>query len=146
MPALTRAVPERYSRRHAATRVPAVLRILDGPGCSFSGVAEFGLFGFGISDRARLALAVFLERSRAAGRVRGRFSPWLLKIGRIVDHRSQVALICAAEIVVVLIFGIAAVQNRGPKILRPQPAGARNRCNPRITQPDCRKRPRIIRM
>src|SRR6202022_606416 len=99
----------------------------------FACIAEFGLVGFGIGGRGRFAFAIFLERSRAPRRIGEGFRSRLLKVRRIVDHRREVTLGSATEIVVRLVFVIAVVHNRGPKILWPETAGSGNRRNPWIT-------------
>ena len=58
------------------------------------------------------------------GGIGRRFGARLHEVGRIVDHRGEVALGGAAEIVVWLVFDIGGVVDRRPEILRPQAARA----------------------
>src|SRR5205823_699672 len=145
-PAPTHEVPERYNRRPALVGCPAALRNFDARSWSSACIAEFGSFGFGIGRSGRFAFAILLEPGGAPRRVGGGLRSGLLEVRWIVDHRRKVALVRATDIVVRLVFVIATVQNRGPKVLWPQTAGPRHGRNPRIAEPDRRERSRIVRM
>lgn len=81
----------------------------------------------------------------AAGYRRG-FRSRLHEVRRIVDHRGKIALVRAAEIVILPVFAIAGVVDRRTEILRPQTAGAGNRRNPWIAQPDRRQCSDVVGM
>ena len=109
-----------------------------GRGCSFTCVAEFGLFGFGIGGRGRARPCDTSRMHRSPNRIGGRFGPRLHEIRRIVDHGREIALGGATEIVVRLVFVVAAVQDRWTEIFRPQSARAGDRRDLWIAQPDGR--------
>src|ERR1700676_1611122 len=99
-------------------------------------MAEFGLFGIGIGGRGRDTLAILLEGLRATYGIGCGFRARLHEIRWRVDHSRHVALIGAAEIVVLLVFEIALVVDRGSEIFGPQAAGPGNRRYFRIIEPD----------
>ena len=70
-----------------------------------------------------VALAILLERRVAPRRIGGRFGPRLFEVRRIVDHRGEVALGGAAEIVVGLVFVVAGVVRLGPRSSGHRPQG-----------------------
>ncbi len=64
----------------------------------------------------------------------------------VARYRRGIALVRAAEIIILFVFAVAGVVDRGPEILRPQAAGAGNRRNLWIAQPDRRQRSDVVRM
>ena len=84
-------------------------------------------------------LRYFSKADGATRRIGRRLGARLHEVGRIVDHRRQVALIGAAEIVVVLVLEVALVLDRRAEVVGPQPAGTGDRRDLRIVQPDRRQ-------
>ena len=100
-PAPRPAAPARYARPRGGDATSGcclgiLARVADHLPVSLS----LALSAFGIDGRGRVALAIFVEGGGAAGGIGRRFGARLHEVGRIVDHRGQVALIGAAEIVV----------------------------------------------
>src|SRR5579872_886095 len=102
-PAPRCAAPARYTGRRQALRHPR-RRACGGRTLSLADLAQLGLVGFGIGRGGRLTLAVLVESFGAACRVGWALRARLLEIGRIVDHRSHVVLVGAAEIVIGLVL------------------------------------------
>ena len=72
----------------------------------------------------RLALTVLLEAFAAPLGVGRRLRTRLHEVRRIDDHRGHVALIGAAEIVILLVLEVARIVDRRSEVLRPEPARA----------------------
>ena len=69
------------------------------------------------------ALLVFFHDRGASRRIGRRLAPRLHEVGRVIDHRGEVALGGAAKVPRRLIFEVVAVEAR-PNILGPQTAGS----------------------
>jgi hypothetical protein len=59
----------------------------------------------------------------AASRIGRRLAAWLHEVGRVIDHRREVALAGAAKVLGRLIFEVVAVHAR-PDILGPPTTGS----------------------
>src|SRR5581483_12430230 len=62
----------------------------------------------------------------------------LHKVGWIVDHGGETALVGAAEIPIGMVFLVLGI-HRWSKVVRPQPARSGLRRKPRIIEPDARE-------